>query len=86
MGCEAGALAALLLRRDGHRSPWRWLLALGAFLLLFLCFAAPAMHANNAVFLHELWLALMGLLCVVGLLGSIVARILRRRRKTAGTA
>jgi hypothetical protein len=81
MAGEAGGLAALLLSGRSYGSPSRWLLACGAAFALVLAFGLGAMHASNAIFLHVLWLALVGLLCGVGLVASLIVKAARRPRR-----
>ena len=66
MLAEIAVVATLLLRRDEYRSPGRWLVAFGAMLAVTLFFAFGAMHANNAMFLHVTWLALIDVLLLAG--------------------
>jgi hypothetical protein len=80
MAGEASGLAALLLSGRGYRSPSRWLLASGTAFALVVAFGLGAMHASNAVFLHVLWLAAVDLLCVGGLLASLIVKIARRAK------
>jgi hypothetical protein len=72
MLAEIAVVATLLLRRDEYRSPGRWVVAFGAMLAVTIVFALGAMHANNAMFLHVMWL---GLTDVLLLAGAIVVAI-----------
>ena len=79
MLAEIAVVATLLLRRDEYRSPGRWLVAFGAMLAVTIFFALGAMHANNAMFLHVMWLALTDVLLLTG---AIVAAIAGAARTT----
>jgi lysylphosphatidylglycerol synthetase-like protein (DUF2156 family) len=76
---ETTGLATFLLRHDGYRSPARWAVAFGATLVVTLFFAFGAMHANNAMFLHVLWLSLIDVLLLAG---AIVAAIVPAATRT----
>jgi len=79
MAVETALLATLLLRREGYRSPIRWIVALAPMLALTFYFGFQAMHATNAMFLHVMWLALID---AVLLVGAIVAAIVRGKGRS----
>jgi hypothetical protein len=74
MGVEMGAVAVLLLRGGGYRSPGRWGVTFGVMSVLTVVLAIPLMHANNALVLHILWLGLVDVLLLVGVLASAIIR------------
>jgi len=76
---EMTVLATFLLRHDQYRSPARWVVAFGATLAVTLFFAFRVMHANNAMFLHVLWLALVDVLLLAG---AVVAAIVHAPTRT----
>jgi len=83
---EMTVLAAFLLRHDEYRSPTRWVVALGATLSVTLVFAFRAMHANNAMFLHVLWLVLIDVLLLAGAVVTVIVRAATRTESKGSTS